>query len=332
MTHDRHALAAALLLVAIGSAGAQDHPLPIEYGFPDGKSIDIAGFYFGMTGAQARQRIPAHYEKQKSKPGYVLAKMPITNEAFLRLTHGDLYAGNISYDNIALFFSAPPSGNQAVFIRRSAHFLGNDRPNRAATLAAIREKLGEPSRTVGNHTMEFYFAKGRTLTQADGSNYEACNAGRGDLSQVGIASGGLIHTQDDILLRYLTGAYRAMQNAKGACDIYIRTELSGSYDQVGNQSVQNENAIGRLNVMAFDYARFFATQKYGRASRRGHEKQCAPDYTVGHRPAPAVRAVQRGGIYRPASGSPLSRGRRAQIGRDAAFGHLMGENNDRQSS
>lgn len=252
----KHAAFAAVLLSA-SAAAAQTPPLPVGSGFPEGKSIDIAGFYFGMTGAQTRQRIPAHYERQKSRPGFVMAKMPFTDEPFLRLTHGDLFAGNITYDNMALFFSAPPSGNQAVFIRRAAHYLGNDRPNRDVMLAAIREKFGEPSRAAGN-TLEFFFAKGRRLTPADGNDFQACDAGYGNLGEIGVANGGLIHTQDNILVHYLTGAYNAMQTARGACDIYIRIEVSDSYDQLGNQSVRNEKAIGRLNVMAFDYARFFA--------------------------------------------------------------------------
>jgi hypothetical protein len=242
---------AGLLLAVVPPAAAQSNDPPIGHGFPDGKTIDIAGIYFGMNGAKARPVLNAHYANQKGKSWsqYGMERMPFTNETFVRMAWNNYRAGNINFDNLRVLFSTPASGNQAVFISREAQYLDDARPNRAATIAAIKEKFGEPSDTVRDR-MEFYYAGGRRLTKASGEPFAACGSGGHDISRAATAAGSF---------NDLRKAFQAMHRTPGACDVYVNIELTSSSDVIGGQIVRNENVIGRLIVWAFDVSRFLAT-------------------------------------------------------------------------
>jgi hypothetical protein len=249
----RMIVAVAAALSAAGLAQAQQTTLPVGHGFPGGKPLDIAGIFFGMDGEKARPVLNRHYANQKGKPHFAMAKMPVSNEMFLRQSQGTYYAGDVNYDNMYVLFSGPASGNQVVYITREAQFLKDTRPSRAATLAAIKEKYGEPSNPDGN-AMDFYFSKGKRLTDKEDADFRSCRDGGYGINHAGQRAIG-----EDVRISHLRQAYQAMQNAKGQCDIYIRISLRDSYDTIGGRIVKNESVIGGISAWAFDYARFFAT-------------------------------------------------------------------------
>jgi len=259
--------------------GPEVRGLPVGAGFPGGKTIDIAGFHLGMDGARARGLLAQHYKSQKTKPSFIMAKLPFSNDSFLRAVTGSDYSSDITYDNIYALFSSPASGNQAFLIRRTARFTGDRRPDREATIAAIRQKFGEPTDIVGTNRMRFFFAKGQRVSKEQQPDYQSCGASAPN-SIANLGNNGQHHGEETISSILSITREVARATGSGACDIVVEVWWETATQIVQGQIVNLDHLITRLEIMAFDHARFSATndadQQAMQALQDGAVKSVAP--------------------------------------------------------
>lgn len=250
----RATFGAALLIAAHGIADARD-TYPIGKGFTDDKTIDINGFFLGMSAAQARPLLERHYAAQKRKAAFANARM--MNDEFTVFGYGVVDNNNYTYDNFAVAFSAPASGNQAVYIRRWAHYLPADRLDRSATIAALKQKFGEPSEQDAT-SLSYYFRNGRLMTASEAKKSGCRVAGRSLTPLRTIGQQG-DNPRANSIYDSLRNAFAAIENNGGNCDVVIEVSWSFGFDRVGGNLVDNKETLQRFEIVAFDAARFFAT-------------------------------------------------------------------------
>lgn len=236
--HFKSSAAGAALLVALSSgADAQTSPA---------KAPDINGFSLGMTAAQARPLI----EKLPAKHQFRLLKFPTTGETFTHMAYGLVPEPNKPSDTIYIYFSGPPTGNQATFIHRRIRFAEGQEPNREATIAALKQKYGEPLQMTENG-IEFGSVNGkRPATEAERM---ACQRGNSNLVYAMRWTMGTL--DNGPFFRALYAASKVMQS-QGTCDWYVFADWSFPSQKVGTQYVPNKNVLLQLNVLAFEPARY----------------------------------------------------------------------------
>jgi hypothetical protein len=242
--------AAAALLGALTTSGDAQNSAA--------KAPDINGFSLGMTGAQAKPMI----EKMTLKHHLRLVKFPTTNEAFIQMAYGILSEPNKPSDSMHMYFSGPPTGNQATFIHRRLRFAEGQEPNREATIAALKEKYGEPLQ-VAEGGIEFGVVNGkRPATEAERM---ACQRGNSNLVYAMRWSMGV--SDNGPFFRALYGASKVMQS-QGKCDWYVFANWSFPSQKVGAQYVTNKNILSQLNVLAFEPARYQAAAEQDEAAMK----------------------------------------------------------------
>ena len=129
-----------------------------------------------------------------------------------------------------------------------------------ATLAALKEKFGEPSQSLAAGTvLSWSFLAGRPLTEADGSSFQACNAGSNGVTEIGnIYQTGQRKNEEDIS-RPIMDVLRTLRSKEGRCDINVVATYQIPGEYVNGRYLENPNVVRQLIVYMLDYTRLQAT-------------------------------------------------------------------------
>lgn len=251
------AIVLAFALGAAQSAGAQDEPLfPVKsvpmdvgIGFPDGKPIDVAGFYPGQTGADALAVATAFYAAQGATPPREHSvSLEFADTPFLFvLAPGELKAK--IYDDIYALFSANASGNQLLALYRAVKY-GLDHPNTAATVQAIIGKYGPPSKETeafgGGRIVEYGYLGG-VLKR----NVEYPCPSLQQLHRFQPRNGHGPEQMRKLAFRDTENNLNVYQ-PEDRCDIYLRIELGYGLEN----GITNPDIVGSMKFSLIDASRF----------------------------------------------------------------------------
>lgn len=129
----------AVAQVATGSAMP-----PVGAGLPDGRPVDIRGLHTGMPGAAALSLLREHYKAQPVKLNIRSMTLLNSKTEFVAYAMNSNFSGD-TYDYLGAAFTSNASGNQVVSIMSHAGYGAGKERSTAETLAAIKQKYGEPS-------------------------------------------------------------------------------------------------------------------------------------------------------------------------------------------
>lgn len=257
----RAALCGLLFVMAAGQAHAQagkpgaaipSVSVPPGAGMPDGKPIDIRGLHTGMSSDAALAVLRDHYKSQAVKLNVVSATLPNTNTPFVAFGTNDRRVDGNSYDLLGAAFTSNANGNQVVSIISNVRYAPGQERNTAETIAAIKQKYGEPSETnESRHGVRFQYTykSGRLL------NGKTTCESLGGLWQVTLTAASV-------------GTWRqAMYGATGS-DVSPQALGPDKRDCAGVMFIYlgygrlrddyNPKALAEMNVFFYDAARFKA--------------------------------------------------------------------------
>jgi hypothetical protein len=259
------AISLTFTMIALQSAQAQQIP-PVGHGFPNGKTVDTTGFFLGMPGPQALRLIEQQYAKQPdSLPAIEHVTLPSSQTKFFRFVTSFQEQGGKFFDLVTLFLGTPASGNQVLFIRRKTQYLPHQFPNRAATIAAFKERLGEPS-SEERDQMVWYYQNGKAVKSRGDGGTTSCYRTFIEPARE--------HTKGDGMESALRHALNIAVQDKGVCDVVIRVAFRRAYATIDGRREVNWNTISGFDIIMFDMARFAEAIKFdSQATDDGRDKE-----------------------------------------------------------
>lgn len=223
-------------------------------GLPDGKPIDIAGFYPGQNASEALANATTFYAAQGAKPPKPAeASLDFADSPFIWAIGPGGSLRPTNYDDIYALFSSNGSGNQLVALYRNVQY-ETGHPNTDATIQALFDKYGTPSNDGGD---SFDFARLIEYGYLDGELKQDTNAVCPSLS-------GLNRFQPrsgqgaDVMRRMLfqeTGNNLNSYSPESRCDVYVRIQLTYGRE---NGTI-NPDIIGSMTMSLIDANRFEIT-------------------------------------------------------------------------
>jgi hypothetical protein len=221
--------ACAALFLALSASGSDAQTSAV-------KPADINGFTLGMTPAQVKPLLA----KLPTRHDIRMAKMPTSNETFVRAVIGMPQNRSQPYDRMFIIFSGPPSGNKAVFISRKVRFGDNERPSKEATVNALKAKYGTPFATSID---VLYFGQG--------PKPQACNASHSNLDEA-------TNPNDPERSVVLLGRTAMAAKSQGGCQLFVRASWTPPIVKVGDRYVNDNEAVSELTVHLFSQDGFIA--------------------------------------------------------------------------
>lgn len=287
------AAACALLLTqGLGDAFAQAaipaESIPVGAGLPDGKPVDIRGLHTGMPGAAAVAVLQQHYKGQRGAKLLIREKtLPNAPAPYVAYaTNADLPGGNDNYDFLGAAFTSNASGNQVVSIISDAGFGQGNQPSANETMAAIKQKYGEPTATSGTDfqlSMFYGFRGGKALGKD-----QSC-AGLMQIRQLSLKDRNVL--QLDHWHREMADGVRSsmasnMPVESRGCDAVMFVDIVYGVSVAADRNlVPNKNTIGRMKILFFDAKRFRAAADQDAAAIKVLEEKRLQSAPTGKGPA-----------------------------------------------
>ena len=241
-----------------------------------------------MPSAAALAVLQQHYKGQRGVKLLTREKtLPNADKAYMAYaTNADLPGGNNNYDFLGAAFTSNASGNQVVSIVSDAGYSSGNQPSAPETIAAIKQKYGEPSSTTEGDimlTMHYGYRDGKVLTID-----RACS-GLTRLNRISLRNADVL-IKDQWHREMADGAESDMASNMPAestrCDAVMYVNVGYGFSIGPDRSVvPNKKTVSQLHIVFFDAKRFRAAVERDAAAVKEFKDKALQNAPAGKGPA-----------------------------------------------